>query len=113
MTVKSVPPVVEPAAKDNKGLAIASLVLGIISFCGAGIPYVNYCLILVLLAGIVTGILGIKSSQKTLAIIGLVLSILAICGVITSIIIWTGVGKALLQDPSQWQDFLNQLQYNY
>jgi len=111
MTAESLPPVVTTPARSNSGLAIASLVLGILSFCGSGLPYVNYCLILVLLAGIVTGILGLKSSKKGMAIAGLVLSILSICGVVASIIFWTGVGNTLLQDPTQWQDFLNQLNY--
>ncbi len=111
MAAESLPPVVTTPVKDNSGLAITSLVLGIISLCGSGLPYVNYCLILVLLAGIITGILGMKGSKKGLAITGLVLSILSICGVVASIIFWTGIGDALLQDPSQWQDFLNQLNY--
>ncbi|MGB8252705.1 MAG: DUF4190 domain-containing protein [Anaerolineaceae bacterium] len=111
MTVKSLPPVDTTSTKGNSGLAIASLVLGILSFCGWWLPYVNYCLILLVLAGIVTGILGLKSSKKGMAIAGLVLSILSICGVVASIIFWTSVGNNLLQDPTQWQNFLNQLNY--
>ncbi|MBN2256779.1 MAG: DUF4190 domain-containing protein [Anaerolineaceae bacterium] len=111
MTVDSLPPIVETPANDKPGLGIASLILGIVSMCGSGLPYVNYCLGLTCLAGIVTGILGLKSSKKGLAIAGLILSILSICALTASIIFWTGVGTALLQDPSQWQDFLNQLNY--
>lgn len=111
MSVNTLPPVVETPVKDKSGLGIASLILGVLSLCGAWLPYVNYCLAVACLAGIVTGILGLSGSKKGLAIAGLILSILSICALAASIIFWTGVGTALLQDPSQWQDFLNQLNY--
>jgi sorbitol-specific phosphotransferase system component IIC len=111
MTAEPLLPVEIAPVKDKSGLGIASLVLGLISLCGAWFPYVNYCLILFVLAGIVTGILGLNSSKKGLAIAGLVLSVLSLCAVIASIVFWTSVGAALLQDPTQWQDFLNQMNY--
>jgi hypothetical protein len=111
MSVESLPPVESVPANNKPGLGIASLVLGIVSFCGAWVPYVNYCVVLLVLGGIVTGILGMNSSKKGLAIAGLVISILSLCSVIGSIIVWNSVGAALLQDPSQWQNFLNQLNY--
>jgi hypothetical membrane protein len=117
MTAEPLPPVVTTTVKDKSGLAIASLVLGIVSFCGAWVPYVNFCLALFVVAGIITGIMGLKSAKKGLAITGLVLSILAFCAVVASIIFWTSVGAAFLQDPSLWQDpsqwenFLNQMEY--
>ena len=111
MSAEPLLPVESVPVKDKSGLGIASLVLGIISFCGSWVPFVNYCLILVVLAGIVTGILGMKSSKKGLAIAGLVLSILSLCAVIGSIILWTRMGTSWMQDPSQWQNFLNQMNY--
>jgi hypothetical protein len=117
MTAEPLPPVITEPVKDKSGLAIASLVLGIISFCGSWVPYVNFCLALLVVAGIITGIMGLKSSKKGLAIAGLILSILALCAVVASIIFWTSIGAAFLQnpsmwqDPSQWEDFLNQLNY--
>jgi hypothetical protein len=116
MSVESLPPIESMPVKDKSGLAIASLVMGIISFCGSGIPYVNFCLILFVLAGIVTGIMGLNSSKKGLAIAGLVISVLSLCAVIGSIIFWTSIGAAFLdpsiwQDPSQWGDFFNQMNY--
>ena len=117
MSAEPLPPVVTTPTNDKSGLAIASLVLGIVSFCGAWVPYVNFCLALFVIAGIITGIMGLKSSKKGLAIAGLVLSILALCAVVTSIIFWTSMGAAFLQDPSMWQDpsqwenFLNQMDY--
>jgi hypothetical protein len=117
MTAEPLPPIVTEPVKDKSGLAIASLVLGIISFCGSWVPYANFCLALFVIAGIITGVMGLNSSKKGMAIAGLVLSILALCAVVTSIIFWTSVGNAVLkdpslwQDPSQWQNFFNQMQY--
>jgi hypothetical protein len=111
MSAEPLPPVESVPVNDKPGLGIASLVLGIVSFCGAWVPYANYCIALLVVGGIVTGILGLKSSKKGLAIAGLVLSVLSLCAVIASIIFWTSVGAALLQNPDQWQNFLNQLNY--
>lgn len=65
-----------PEKKDSKGLAIASLVVGIVGivlevFCCC-FPYLGaLCAIL----AIIFGIVGIKSSGKTMAIVGLCLGI--------------------------------------
>jgi hypothetical protein len=70
-----------PAPSGNQRImAIASLVLGIINLCAWFIPI---CGIPLSVAGLVLGFLGMKDpSQKTLAIIGMVLSglgLLAAC----------------------------------
>jgi hypothetical protein len=87
-------PVTQP---DRKGLAIASLVLGLLSLF-------SFCLVFCAgplgLAGIITGIAGLKSSQRGLAIAGIVLSGL---GLVISVILAL-IGVALL--PA-WTDIQN------
>ncbi len=60
-----------PAAFDKKWFAIASLALGVINLCSWLYPLAGGLLAVV---GIVLGFLGLKSSRKTLAIIGIALS---------------------------------------
>ncbi|MGB8213698.1 MAG: DUF4190 domain-containing protein [Anaerolineales bacterium] len=65
-------PVSEPApASSKKGLAIASLILGILSLC-ASIGW--FCGAPISIVGIILGFLGRKSSSKSLATIGILLS---------------------------------------
>ena len=66
---------VVPPQKDNKGFAIAALVLGILSLCAWLFPICGFP---IGIAGVILGILGLKSSSRTLAIVGLVLSGLAL-----------------------------------
>lgn len=93
--VISSPPV--SAQPDRKGLAIASLVLGLLSLF-------SFCLVFCAgplgLAGIITGIAGLKSSQRGLAIAGIVLSAI---GLIISVILAL-IGVALV--PA-WTDIQN------
>jgi len=67
-----------PATFDKKWLAIASLGLGVINLCSWLYPLAGGLLVV---AGIVLGFLGLKSSMKTLAIIGIALSLLG--GILT------------------------------
>ena len=86
---ETLPPVVEPApVKDQSGMAIASLVLGILSWCAWLFPI---CGGLVAVAGIVLGVLGMKSSKKNMAIAGIVI---AAIGLILTLI--NAVAGALL-----------------
>ncbi len=68
-----------PVQKDNSGLAITSLVLGIVGLFASphliGFP--------IQIVGIVMGVLGKKSTKRGMAITGLILSII---GVVFSII---------------------------
>lgn len=81
-----------PVKKDNKGLAVASLVLGIISivfaiFCCC-IPYIG---VLCGILAIIFGIVGIKSSGKTMAIVGLCLGIATLLlGIISIVLVTSG-----------------------
>jgi hypothetical protein len=100
-TSNPVPPT--PPPSDKQGLAIAALVLGIINLGAWCLPI---CGLPLAIAGIITGILGLKSSQRVLAIIGLVLSVL---GLLLSIINMIA-GIALLpmisdMDPSAIEQF--------
>jgi hypothetical protein len=75
-------PVSTPSGSDNqKYMAIASLVIGILNLCAWFLPICGAPMGIV---GIVLGIFGMKSpSQKTLAIVGIVLSsigLLLACG---------------------------------
>jgi len=58
------------ASKD--WMAIVSLVTGILSLCTAFIPIICCVAPLFTIAAVVLGILGLKSTKKTLAIIGIV-----------------------------------------
>ena len=84
---ETLPPVVEQP-KDKSGLAIASLVLGILSLCAWIIPF---CGGPFALAGIILGVLGMKSKQKGMAIAGIVMSAI---GIILTII--NAIAGALL-----------------
>lgn len=63
------------AGPDRKGAAIAALVLGILSLA-------SFCLVFCAaplgLAGVITGVVGLKSSRRGMAMAGLILSILGI-----------------------------------
>ena len=83
-------PVQAPApAGDKKGLAIASLVLGILSLCGS---LLWFCGVPISIVVIVLGFLAMKSTGRGLAIGGLILSavglllaiVLAILGVVAT-----------------------------
>ncbi len=79
-------PVYQPApapANDKSGLAIASLVLGIINLCSWLLPICGGPLAI---TGLVLGFLGIKSSKRGLAIAGLVLSGLGLLATIINAI---------------------------
>ena len=67
--------------KDQKGLAIASLVLGIVGMVAWIIPLFGFP---AAMTGLVLGIMGQKSSAKTMAIIGIALSGLALVATIVN-----------------------------
>lgn len=64
----------EPPKEEGKGFAIAALVLGCCGLFAWCLPLLGYPVTIV---GIIMGIIGIKKGAgKTMAIIGLILSIL-------------------------------------
>lgn len=60
---------------EEKGLSIASLVLGILSFIACCIPIVGYPVEIV---AIILGVIGMKKGGRTLAIIGIVCAAIAL-----------------------------------
>ncbi len=62
---------------SSKGLAIASLVLGIIALVGSFIPLLNILAGIIALVALIMGIVGIAKKQGGMAIAGLILSILS------------------------------------
>ncbi len=78
--------------EEKKGLSIASLVLGccgIIAWC---LPLLGYP---VTIAGIVLGCLGMKKGGKTLAIVGIILSVIFLIATIVNSVL--GVMAAMSQ----------------
>jgi hypothetical protein len=59
------------SSSNSSGLAIASLVLGILSLCGSG---ALFCSVPLGLIGGVLGVLGINTKGRSMAIAGIVLS---------------------------------------
>lgn len=68
----------QPPQDKGAGLAIASLVLGIIAVLLSWIPIVNYLAVILGVVGLVLGVIGIFKSRRTMSIVGAVLSFLAI-----------------------------------
>lgn len=90
---------------DSKGLAIASLVLGIIGIIGCWIPVLNLFNGIFAFIGLILGIIAIVKKQGGMAIAGLVTSIISLVIVIfISVIIGgiallgAGVGKQMVDN---------------
>ena len=98
-------PMVPPPApqKDNKGFAIAALVLGIISLCAWLFPICGFP---VAIAGIVLGILGLKSSSRTMAIVGIVLCGLALLASLCNAVLG---GVMSVTNPGMFNNILQNL----
>ncbi len=85
------PPVAGSRTDTETVFAIASLVIGIISLCGLLIPI---CGLTAAVVGLVLGFLGLKSSRRSLAIIGLAVNGFVILAGI-ALIIFAGVMMGL------------------
>jgi hypothetical protein len=70
---------------DSQGWAITAFIIGIINLCIWILPFCGGPLSIV---GIVIGVLGLKSSQRILAIIGLVLSVFGLLATIANSVLW-------------------------
>ena len=66
-------------APDNKGLAIAALVCGILGIIGSYIPIVQYFTFVLAILGIVFGAKARKIQANGMATAGLVLGIIGTC----------------------------------
>jgi len=78
MTYEPSPPVSRPEVvfpgshqPNRQGTAIASLIIGIVNLLGWCLPI---CGIPLAIGGIITGVLGLKSTRRGLAIAGIILS---------------------------------------
>ena len=91
-------PVAPAPTSDRKGFAIAGFVIGIIDLCAWLLPICGGPIAVI---GLVLSILGIKSSQKTLAIIGVVLSALGL---------FLTIGNAILGAVFNSGDIMQQIQ---
>jgi uncharacterized membrane protein len=100
---EQLPPTPAPApapapVSDRRGLAIASLVLGILSLCGS---WTFWCGGILSVIGIVLGALGLNSKGKGMAIAGIILSVLGLILVIIFRVVFRGILFNNL-----WQRFL-------
>jgi hypothetical protein len=100
---EQLPPVSEPIpvpapTGDKKGLAIASLILGILSLC-ASLGW--WCGGPISIVGLVLGFLGVKSSGKGMAIAGMILSAIGVLLTIVFVIISSVSGPIFQQIQSQ------------
>ena len=70
---------IDPEERINKFLAMASVILGVLSFCAGLIPIAG---IIIGLIGTGTAIFGMKSEHRKIAILGFAISTL---GLLTSV----------------------------
>lgn len=88
-----------PSATNKQGVAGAALVLGILNLVSWCLPICGFPMSI---AGIITGVIGLKSSSRGLAIAGIVLSsiglILSVINAIAGIFLFT-------QSGFNWQGF--------
>jgi hypothetical protein len=85
-------PPAQPPQQKGSGLAIASLVLGIVALLLSWIPIVNYLAVILGVVGLVLGVIGIFKSKRTMSIVGAALSFLAI---VVSIIAFASFAKSV------------------
>lgn len=86
-------------------MAIVALVTGILSLCGWLIPLCGFPLAI---AAVVFGILGMKSTKRTLAIVGLAMGGLSFLLSLVNAIAGAIIG---LSDPAFFQDLLDSSGY--
>jgi len=102
---KELPPTAAPApAGGNKGLAIGSLVLGILSLC-ASLGW--WCGGPISVIGLILGFLGIKSTGKGMAVAGIILSGIGLLLTIILVVLRLVMGPAI---QNVYDQILNQIQ---
>lgn len=105
-----------PPSGPKQGLAIAALVLGILAFLGAWIPFVGLFSVLLGIAGLVLGIIAIvKASKgtaggKVMAIIGAALAGLSIIiGVASTVIAVVAIDSAADSFDEDWESYISEI----
>jgi len=88
MTEQVQPPVSTSGTNSGKGMAIASLVLGILSLCASA---AWWCGGPISIVGLVLGALGVKSQGKGMAIAGIILSAIGLVLLVLFRIIFRGL----------------------
>lgn len=90
-----------PAPESGKkGMAIASLVIGIIGLCFPWIPYAGLLGIVGSIVGLVLGIKGLKTSGKGMAIAGIVLAVVSFLLWLIALFTVQGIAVLLLFGPA-------------
>lgn len=99
--VQPIPPAQPmPIPGDRRGMAIASLVLGILSLCGS---IFWFCAGPLAIVGIILGVLSLKSTARSMALAGIIISAIGIILSIVWIIVGFTSGPILQQIQSQLQ----------
>jgi hypothetical protein len=98
-----------PVPGDRRGLAIASLVLGIISLCGAIFWFCGGPLAIV---AVVLGVLSRNSSARSMATAGIILGAIGIVLAIVFVILTLTSGPIIQQFQHQLQQMQSTLQAN-
>ncbi|MFF1573196.1 DUF4190 domain-containing protein [Leifsonia sp. NPDC058292] len=93
-------------AQSSNGLGIAALVIGILAFIGAFIPFLNYGAWFLGLIGLVLGIIGLvqKNKKKSVALTGTIISGVAIILSIVLAIAYTAAFASAVNDEIKKQD---------
>ncbi|MDQ3449380.1 MAG: DUF4190 domain-containing protein, partial [Actinomycetota bacterium] len=91
--------------KPRTGMAITSLVLGIIAFLLAWFPIGSYLAVLLALLSVIFGIIAIRRpAGKGMAVAGLILGGLALVISIIASIVYTKIGADLIEITQQCID---------
>jgi len=85
---------------DKKGIAVASLVIGILGLCFPWIPYAGLLGIIGSIVGLILGIKGLKTSGKGMAIAGIVLAVVSFLLWIIALFTVQGIAILLLLGPA-------------
>ncbi len=104
---------------ESKGLAVASMVLGIISLLMWCVMYISIpCAILAIIFGAVAR----KKAGRGMAIAGLVLGIISFVIMVITIVLGVSIFSSIFSSPDKWENFLdkyesydydNNLRFNY
>jgi hypothetical protein len=91
-----------PGSRRGKGLAIAALVLGVVAFLGAFIPFVDYVVVVPALVAIVLGIIALvrRSAGRALAWTGLVLGVVGLVLSIVLAVVYTNAFISAVDESS-------------
>jgi hypothetical protein len=115
------PPYAPRPGSGKDGVAVAALVVGIVSLvsiCGSFVPIVFYCFVplafLTAVVGIILGFVGLGAPEKaSLARIGLIISgaslLLQICVFIFMVVVLGG-SIFMMEDPLFWENLIRELE---